>query len=283
MDGIKITNLKQAIALNEIEKLKFGELLSMEMDKASLNPDLLSEKISKDALRKGEYCNISPKAISYYLKGKRGVKRPPKENDKNLIFMAESLGTTQYELLQDYALVNLEADELPDDTYYWRESIENIKRKLTGLSSEYVTLLCNSYKTVLSIPTEAIVIAAMYSRLNEESRTQFWAYIGILQNDFSSVLFTQYDVIFEMFEKAGHEPSGKILDLYNLFQLIESTFPDKENIEEAETFDLYLYFLLNEEWREISKAYLALDSEIKREMILRIVDQMLAVQNHVIE
>ncbi len=280
MVGIKITNLKQAIALNEIEKLKFGELLSMVMDKASLNPDLLSEKISKDALRKGEYCNISPKAISYYLKGKRGVKRPPKENDKNLIFMAESLGTTQYELLQDYALVNLEADELPDDTYYWRESIENIKRKLTGLSSEYVTLLCNSYKTVLSIPMEAIDIAVMFSRLNEESQTQFWAYIGILQNDFNSMLCTKYVHIFEVITKTCDKSNGTIIDLS---QLIKSTFPNKENFKEAETFDLYLYTLLNEKWREISKAYLALDSEIKREMILRIVDQMLAIQNHVIE
>ncbi|MNW57704.1 hypothetical protein D3C74_355270 [compost metagenome] len=89
------------------------------------------------------------------------------------------------------------------------------------------------------------------------------------------MLCTQYGEIFEILEKAVHEPSGKIEDLWNLFT---STFPDKENIEEAERFDLYLYFLLNEEWREVSKAYLSLDSDLKREMMLRIADQMLTTQ-----
>ncbi|MEO3947005.1 hypothetical protein [Gorillibacterium sp. CAU 1737] len=271
MVKIEITNTNQAEKLIESQKRTFGELLSCKMEEMAISPEKLAEKVSWNKQNKDD---IDPRNISYYKRG-----RKPKKKGR-IEALAEALGIPHYELLPDHALANGEADELPDSAYYWMVCIEELREKVRSLSAEQATMLCTSYHELLSIPVEVIDLSAMYRLLDEESQAQFLTYLRVLQDEPNSMSFTKYDVVFDRLERISNGPNDGIMDSWDLFQLLKSTFPNKENTEEAETFSMYL-LLLNKDLRDIAKGYLSLDSDRKREMILRIADQMLTTQFHV--
>lgn len=291
MKKFELTNLRQIIKLieNNKEEIKLNELLNRKMKVMKITNYSLAKKISDQSEDEEKPIEIDPKTIEHYRT--TGLKKRTKKNEIHLKAIAkalditydELLSTTYYESSPDHSLKNYEADDFPDDAHYWMLCMGRIKAKIRGLSTEKATLLCTSYNELLSIPADAIDISEKYLLLDEENQAQFLTYLGVLLlGEPNFMVFTKYDVIFDKLQRISDVPSDGIMESWDLSQLVDSTFPNKENTEEAETFSMYL-LLLNKDLREIAKCYLSLDSDIKREMIFRIADQMLTVQYEAIE
>lgn len=311
MGEIKITNRTKALKLrdykekNEFKKWEFHELICHEMDGAGIaSAEALAEKMSHNTRN---IIEISLETIKNYTNGKRRYYNKEGKSRNNqqkiLIAMAEAFVTTDDEPQPDTALINRKKDELQPDTasvnrkvnerlnewrkeaerltdeaYNWGVSIKSISKELKTTPAQQVRLLCKSYPQLLSVPSDASETVALYSWLDEANQAQFSTYMRVLLDESHSELPLQYFEIFDIFEKPAFAASYELMDSDSLFQLLKSTFPDKENTREADAFCESLYWLLNQNYREIVKSYLLLDSDIKREMILRISDQMLVVQ-----
>lgn len=288
-----------------LEKWTFNELICRAMNDAGIaSEEALAEKMISN---KRYISTISIEALKNYTHGKRkyyeeeGARR--NKQQKILEAMAEAFVTTANEPQPDIALINRKKDELQPNTasvnreidkqlnelseeakkqirdrFNWKESIEPISRLLKPIPAQQVGLLVKAYPQLLSIPSHVSQTIFLYSYLNEEHQAYFSTYMRELLDKSHSELPLQYFEIFAIFEKPALEGSYELMDWLSLSQLLISTFPDKENTEDADAFCASLEWLLDQNYREIVKSYLLLDSDIKREMILRIIDQMLVVQ-----
>ncbi|GEM_PF-6605168 len=268
-----------------MQKLKYGELLDLQMNEKGLNPNQLAEKMSKA----NSYHNITPDTIRNQRKLKTCEKQPPKEGTPMLLSMAEALDTTQYEYAtvnQSYTTDEPIYDDLTQDRL---EANLNIYKILNVFGKKNVEILCESYMDLLAIPYNTIDLIYMYSLIqHQEDKEDLLNSIDILLNQSSESenqgnTYKDFEVTFNKLEKITALTVSENEDKLNELDLSDSLreiFPfNEEGNKKLNLFLEYLYFMLNPEWRNLGKKFLCLEGRLKKEMILRIADQMVFTQN----